>query len=268
MGRVISFVSGKGGVGKSVMCAGIGSALAEMNKSVCLIDFDFGLNNLDLMLNLEQKVVYDITDFLSGKTRLRQTLIADEHKDNLYFLSSAKVNLFEDLDPSLVKDVVDRIAGVFDYVLIDSPAGISQASRFIIEQFSEVVLVTTPNISSIRDAGNIARIIFNLNKTPKLIVNKLRPEMIDKHKSLSEIEIGRMLNLSLLGVFHEIDDISTYSSIKGVYECSVDGRDEFKGLATNLANNRAYNESISINKRHNKIRKLLDVFKWGKYESV
>ena len=82
MGRVISFVSGKGGVGKSVLCAGIGCAIGEMGRSVCLLDFDFGLNNLDLMLNIEEKVVYDITDFLAGRTRLRQTLVSDEKREN------------------------------------------------------------------------------------------------------------------------------------------------------------------------------------------
>lgn len=238
MGRIISFVSGKGGVGKSVLCAGIGCALGEMGKSVCLLDFDFGLNNLDLMLNIEQNVVYDLSDFLSGRTRLRQTLVSEERRDNVYFLSTSKINTIAELDLELVSQTIKQLAAVFDFVLIDCPAGIDNANRFCIEEADEVCVVVCPNIASLRDANKIASLIFNLGKKPRLIINRLKKNLVLKKKSLNEEEISKMLNMQCLGVCYECEALGSYLSLNNVYDCSMEAKQNFNLLAANLIGNK------------------------------
>jgi len=237
MGRIICFVSGKGGVGKTVITAGIGKALASMGKSVCLLDFDFGLNNLDLMLGLEQGVVYDLTDYIAGRCRLRQALVQDNDFDNLYYLSSFKVKLFEELNADNICETIKKVAAVFDFCLIDSPAGIGEDSRFVIANSNEIVIVTTPNISSVRDASKISNYAFNSGKQTGLIVNKIRGDLVVSNKSITEEQISKTLNLKLLGVMPEYDAIEVYSNIKSVYDCSVQSRYAFDTLANNIANN-------------------------------
>ena len=186
MGRIIGFVSGKGGVGKSCITAGIGKALANLNKSVCLIDFDFGLNNLDLMLGLETNVVYDLTDYFAGRSRLRQTLVPDSEFDGLYYLSTHKATCFDVVDKNLLKEVITKLGEVFEYVLIDCPAGMGQDFRFIVDVASEIIVISTPNICAIRDASKVTSEVVKYKKQAGVIVNKIRGDLVLGGKCFDE----------------------------------------------------------------------------------
>ncbi|MBO4570004.1 MAG: P-loop NTPase [Clostridia bacterium] len=240
MGRIIGFVSGKGGVGKSCITAGIGKALANLNKSVCLVDFDFGLNNLDLMLGIETNVVYDLTDYFAGRSRLRQTLVPDNEFDGLYYLSTHKASSFDAIDKSLLKEVITKLGEVFEYVLIDCSAGMGQDFKFIIDCVNEIIIVSTPNICAIRDASKVASEVFKLKKQAGVIVNKLRGDLVLGGKSFDEKQIAKTLGLKLIGVMPEYEAISVYSSIKSVYNTSLEVKNAFIVLAKNILKNTSF----------------------------
>lgn len=234
MGRKISIVSGKGGVGKSTIACGMGLALAKNGHSVCLVDLDFGLNNLDVYLGLENKVVYDLGDCLNGKCRLKQALVSLPGTENLYLLPSVRYNQ-ESVIQTDIKQITDKLASVFDFVLLDAPAGILSGFDMAIRGSNETIVVVTPHVSSLRDADKVISRIRGCGvENVQVIVNRIRGDMVARGEMLGHEQIEKLLKTKLLGVVPESDNINIYSSFK--FERIAKNKDvvAFSILAHNL----------------------------------
>ena len=235
MGRKIVITSGKGGVGKTSITAGLGIALSHLGASVCMIDLDFGLNNLDLVLNLEDRVIYDLADCVSGKCRLKQALIPDRLKENLFYLPSGKISNEQIADKEQIVQIINKLSQVFDYCLLDSPAGLGKGFEIALSVSDEVIIVATSNISSLRDASKVKQIVISGGfKNLGLIINRLRGDLVATGKMLDENYISKALNINLLGVLPEIDEINVLSNIKSIYECGEYCKFAFDILAKNI----------------------------------
>jgi septum site-determining protein MinD len=201
MGRVIVVTSGKGGVGKTTTTANIGLALAQRNRKVAVIDADFGLRNLDLLLGLENRVVYTAVEVLAGECRLEQALVKDKRRPNLVLLPAAQNRTKDAVTPAQMRQLVMAIAKVYDYVLIDSPAGIEMGFQNAIAAAQEALIVTTPEIAAVRDADRVIGLLEanNIKKT-NLIVNRLRPKMVEANDMMSVEDVQEILAIPLIGV--------------------------------------------------------------------
>lgn len=212
MGRKIIVTSGKGGVGKTTIVAGLGRALAKLNASVCVVDGDIGLNNLDLILGVENKVVYDLCDCMQGKCRIKQAIIKDEKLDNLYTLPAGK-----NMPLTVVftfDSIINKLATIFDYVIVDSPAGKDEGFMRAAKSCDEAIIVVTPHISSIRDASKMINIFSAKNncKDTMIVVNRIRGDMVASGEMLSHSDIVSLLNKKLVGIIPESDAYNVTSS--------------------------------------------------------
>jgi septum site-determining protein MinD len=201
MGRVIVVTSGKGGVGKTTTTANIGMALAQRNRRVAVVDADFGLRNLDLLLGLENRVVYTAVEVLAGECRLEQALVKDKRRGNLVLLPAAQNRTKDAVNPAQMKQLVLAIAKVYDYVLIDSPAGIEMGFQNAIAGAQEALIVTTPEISAVRDADRVIGLLEANNiKKASLIINRIRPKMIAANDMMSVEDVQEILAVPLIGI--------------------------------------------------------------------
>jgi septum site-determining protein MinD len=181
MGEVIVVTSGKGGVGKTTTTANVGTGLAMLEKKVVLIDTDIGLRNLDVVMGLENRIVYNLVDVIEGTCRIRNALIKDKRYPNLYLLPSAQTRDKNAVTPEQMRLLCKDLAEEFDFVLIDCPAGIEQGFRNAIAGADRAIIVTTPEVSAVRDADRIIGLLESEGKhNPKLIINRIRPHMVKK----------------------------------------------------------------------------------------
>ncbi len=213
MGEVIVITSGKGGVGKTTTTANLGSALALEGKKVALVDTDIGLRNLDVVMGLENRIVYDIVDVVEKKCKLRQALIKDKRFQELFLLPAAQTRdksaITEEQMIELIKDLKEE----FDYVLIDCPAGIEQGFKNAVAGADRAIVVTMAEISAIRDADRIIGLLESSQiKNPQLVVNKLRPEMVKKGKMMDVEDIVDLLSIDLIGVVPDDEYIITQTN--------------------------------------------------------
>ena len=179
MGEVIVITSGKGGVGKTTTTANLGVALALRNKKVALVDTDIGLRNLDVVMGLENRIVYDIVDVVEGKCKLRQALIKDKRFNELFLLPAAQTRDKSAVNEEQMKELIGKLKEEFDYILIDCPAGIEQGFKNAIAGANRAIVVTTAEISAIRDADRIIGLLEASEiKNPELIINRIRPTMV------------------------------------------------------------------------------------------
>jgi septum site-determining protein MinD len=211
-GKVIVITSGKGGVGKTTTSANLGMALASMGKKVVLVDADFGLRNLDLLLGLENRVVYTILDALSenenDRCRLDQALIKDKRQPNLALLPAAQTRDKSAITPEQMKNVTTELTESYDYVLVDCPAGIEQGFKNAIAGASEAIVVTTPEVSAVRDADRVIGLMEASGlKHPRLILNRLRPRMVEENNMMSVEDVMDILAIKLLGVVPEDEQV-------------------------------------------------------------
>ncbi|PDO10224.1 MAG: septum site-determining protein MinD [Candidatus Reconcilbacillus cellulovorans] len=201
MGEAIVVTSGKGGVGKTTTSANLGTALALFGKKVCLVDTDIGLRNLDVVMGLENRIVFDLVDVVEERCRPEQALVRDKRFDELYLLPAAQTRDKHAVTPDQVKRLVDGLKERFDYVIIDCPAGIEQGFRNAVAGADRAIVVTTPENAAVRDAD---RVIGLLEKEkidpPKLIVNRVRPKLIKSGDMLDIDEVCQILAIDLLGV--------------------------------------------------------------------
>ena len=206
MARKIVFTSGKGGVGKTTVCANLGVKLASMGLRVVMVDLDIGLNNLDVVMGIENKIVYDIVDCLENKCRIRQALVQDFRYPNLYILPSSHLFSSKSVNAHNLKMIVDTLAVSYDYVLIDCPAGIDIGFHRAVFCADEALVVTTPHISSIRDADKVISVLksYNLIST-KLIVNRIRGDLVLNGEMVEATRIAKLLKTDLLGVIADED---------------------------------------------------------------
>lgn len=216
MGKVIVIVSGKGGVGKTTSTANIGTALALQGKRVCLLDMDIGLRNLDVVLGLENRIIYDIVDVVEGRAKLHQAIIKDKRFDDLLYLLPAAQNADKNsLNEAQMIELVSELKKDYDYVLIDCPAGIEQGFRNSVAAADEAILITTPEISAIRDADRIIGLIEQMDMDgPRLVINRIRKKMMQNGEIMDVDEITRHLSIELLGIILEDDNV-VRSSNKG-----------------------------------------------------
>ena len=179
MARKIVITSGKGGVGKTTVCANLGVQLANLGFRVALFDADIGLNNLDVVMGIENRVVYDIADVIKGKCRIKQALVQDERYPTLYVMPSAQMENKQILSGEQIKLVVDLVSPNFDYILIDCPAGVDIGFHRAVFSANEALVVVTPHISSVRDADKVLSILSNYKLHSKsLIINRVRGDML------------------------------------------------------------------------------------------
>jgi septum site-determining protein MinD len=201
MGEAIVITSGKGGVGKTTTSANIGTALALLGKKVCMVDTDIGLRNLDVVMGLENRIVYDLVDVVEGRCRLPQALIKDKRFDELYLLPAAQTKDKDSVTADDVKTIILDLKQDFDFVIIDCPAGIEQGFKNAIAGADKAIVVTTPENAAVRDADRIIGLLeSNKIRNSKLIVNRIRPNMVKRGEMLDIDEIISVLSIDLLGI--------------------------------------------------------------------
>lgn len=213
---VITITSGKGGVGKTTATANLGVALALLGKRVVVVDSDIGLRNLDVVMGLENRIVYDIVDVSEGYCRLRQALIRDKRLSELYLLPAAQTRDKTAVSPEDMVRLCDQMRDDFNFVLIDSPAGIEQGFRNAIAPADEVLIVTTPEVAAVRDADRIIGLVEAAEKGPaSLIINRLKPEMVRYGNMLTTADVIEILAIDLIGIIPE-DEAIIVSMNKGI----------------------------------------------------
>jgi len=208
MARVIVVTSGKGGVGKTTTTSNLGMSLARLGHSTLLIDADVGLRNLDLLLGLENRIIYTGLDVLKETCRLEQAIIQDKRQPKLSFfpLSSNRTEI--PIRSDQVKEFIERLKGDYEYILIDSPAGIDNSFQTAIECANEAIVVVTPELPSIRDADRVIGILMSEGiKTINLIINRIRPNMVKTDDMMSIEDVTNILGIELIGVVPDSEKI-------------------------------------------------------------
>jgi septum site-determining protein MinD len=206
--KVITVTSGKGGVGKTTTTANLAVALASDGKKVVCIDGDIGLRNLDVVLGLENRIVYDIVDVVEGRCRLRQAMIRDKQFPELYLIPAAQTRDKSALSPSDMIRVADELRPDFDFILIDSPAGIERGFRNAVAPADLVLVVTNPEVSAVRDADRIIGLVESEEKGPaRLIINRINPAMVKRGDMLKPDDVIELLAIELIGLVPEDENV-------------------------------------------------------------
>ena len=208
MGEIIVVTSGKGGVGKTTTTANIGAGLSRLGKKVLVIDTDLGLRNLDVVMGLENRIVYNLVDVVEGNCRLNQALIKHKKYSNLCLLPSAQTRDKDSVSPEQMKALIDELRENFDYVLLDCPAGIEQGFKNAIAGADRAFVVTTPEVSAIRDADRIVGLLeANEMQRIDLIINRIRMDMVKRGDMLKVEDVNEILSLPLIGVVPDDEQI-------------------------------------------------------------
>ena len=208
MSEVIVITSGKGGVGKTTTTANVGTGLAKLDQKVVLIDTDIGLRNLDVVMGLENRIVYNLVDVVEGNCRIKQALIKDKRYPNLYLLPSAQTRDKTAVSPEQMVKLIEELRSEFDYILLDCPAGIEQGFKNAIAAADRALIVTTPEVSAIRDADRIIGLLeANEIKKTDLIVNRIRMDMVRRGDMMSVDDVADILAVPVIGVVPDDEDI-------------------------------------------------------------
>jgi len=206
--RVITITSGKGGVGKTTLTANLGVALAMQGRRVVVIDADVGLRNLDMMLGLENRIVYDLVDVIEGRCRLRQALVHDKQLSEMFLLPAAQTRDKSAVTPEDMVRVCGDLREQHDFILVDSPAGIEEGFRYAIAPADEILIVTNPEVAAVRDADRVVGLIEAEEKgSARLILNRVRPEMVKRGEMLDIADVVELLAVDLIGIVPEEPEI-------------------------------------------------------------
>ena len=206
--KVITVTSGKGGVGKTTTAANLGVALPILGKKVTLVDADIGLRNLDVVMGLENRIVYDLVDVVEGRCKLRQAMIKHKQFDDLYLIPAAQTRDKSAVSPSDMIELADKLRNEFDFILFDSPAGIERGFRNAVAAADEVLIVTNPEVSAVRDADRIIGLLEAENKGPgQLILNRVKMDMIRRGDMLSAEDVTDILAIRLIGIVPEDETV-------------------------------------------------------------
>lgn len=242
--KVITITSGKGGVGKTTATANIGAALAKNGQRVACIDADIGLRNLDVVLGLENRIVYDLVDAVEGRCRLKQAMIKDKHIPDLYLIPSAQTRDKTAVSPSDMIRLCNELRPDLDWILIDSPAGIERGFKNAIAPADEVIVITNPEVSAVRDADRIIGIVEAEEKgSPRLLINRLNPEMVRQNNMLSAEDVIDLLAIELLGIVPEDKNV-IISTNQGI-PVSLDGK-TMAGAAYQNISRRLLGEDVPL----------------------
>jgi septum site-determining protein MinD len=208
MARVIVITSGKGGVGKTTVTSNLGMALARLKYQVLLIDADVGLRNLDLLLGLESRIIYTGLDILAGTCRLEQTLIQDKRESNLTFFPLSSNQGKFSVTKEQIQNFIDTLKNKYDYILIDSPAGIDSSFQTAIQAAQEAIVVVTPEVTSIRDADKVIGLLEARGiKSNYLLVNRIKPDMVKAENMMSLDDVRDILGLPIIGVIPDSEQV-------------------------------------------------------------
>lgn len=242
-GRVIVITSGKGGVGKTTTNANIGTALARAGKKVVMIDTDLGLRNLDLLLGLENRIVYTIVDVVEERCKLKQALVKDKKNPNLCLLAAAQTRDKTAVTEEQLKNICEELKKDFDFILVDCPAGIEQGFQNAVAGASEAIVVTTPEMSAVRDADRIIGLLESKEeiKSYRLLLNRVRPNLIKSNDMMSVDDVVDILSAQLIGIIPEDTGIIT-STNKG--EPIVNDEKSLAGQAYNNVARRIIGEDV------------------------
>jgi septum site-determining protein MinD len=262
--KVLTITSGKGGVGKTTTTANIAVALAEKGQKVVCIDGDIGLRNLDVVLGLENRIVYDIVDVIEGRCRLKQAMIRDKRNPELYLIPAAQTRDKSALSPSDMIQVCDELRPDFDWILIDSPAGIERGFRNALAPADLVVVVTNPEVSAVRDADRIIGLIEAEQKGPaQLIINRINMDLVKKGDMLDSVDVQELLSIDLIGIIPE-DEAVIISTNRG-QPIALDKKSKagitFDNIGRRLLGEEV--EFIALNGRDDILGKLSKMFKSG-----
>lgn len=250
MSEVIVITSGKGGVGKTTTSANIGAGLALEGKSVVIIDADIGLRNLDVVMGLENRIVYDLIDVIEGSCRLKQALIRDKRYENLFLLPAAQTKDKTAINPEQMKKLCESLKELYDYILIDCPAGIEQGFKNAISGADKAIVVTTPEVSAVRDADRIIGLLeANEISNPLLIINRIRIDMVKNGNMMAIEDVKEILAVDILGVVPD-DESIVVSTNKG--EPAVGDNTSFAGNAYRNIVKRIMGENIPFMDLENK----------------
>ncbi len=256
--RVLVITSGKGGVGKTTTTANLGTALAMMDFRVVLIDTDIGLRNLDVVMGLENRIVFDIVDVVQGNCKIKQALIKDKRIDGLHLLPAAQTKDKTAVTPHQMKNLTNELRNDFDYILVDCPAGIEQGFKNAIAGADDAIIVATPEVSSVRDADRIVGLLEAAGLTnARLIINRLRSKMVRRGDMMDIDDILDILSIDLLGVVPE-DESIVVSTNRG--EPAVLDNNSRAGLAYRRISRRIAGEEVDI-QTNNDSHWIMDRFK-------
>lgn len=261
--RVLVITSGKGGVGKTTTVANLGTALAMMDQKVVLLDTDLGLRNLDVVMGLENRIVFDIVDVVNGNCKLKQALIKDKRFEGLYLLPAAQTKDKNAITPHQMKNLTNELRKEFNFVLVDCPAGIEQGFKNAIAGADDAIVVATPEVSSVRDADRIIGLLeaAGLNNS-RLIINRIRNKMVKRGDMMDIDDINDILSISLVGVVPEDESIvvSTNRGEPAVLESSSRAGEAYRRIARRLMGEEvpivAIDDSSGLVDRFKKMLKL------------
>lgn len=262
MGEVIVITSGKGGVGKTTTTANIGTGLAQLGKKVVLIDTDIGLRNLDVVMGLENRIVYNLVDVVEGNCRAKQAMIKDKKYGNLFLLPSAQTRDKTSVSPDQMKALVDELREEFDYILLDCPAGIEQGFKNAIAGADRALIVTTPEVSAIRDADRIIGLLQAAEITKiELIVNRIRIDMVKRGDMLSVDDVLDILAIDLIGIVPDDEAIVVATNVGE----PLVGQDNKAGQAYANICKRVIGEEVEFTKFEDEsfFKKLMNLIKRG-----
>jgi septum site-determining protein MinD len=216
LGEAIVITSGKGGVGKTTTSANLGTALAILGKRVCLVDTDIGLRNLDVVMGLENRIIYDLVDVVEGRCKMHQALVKDKRFDDLlYLMPAAQTSDKTAVVPDQIKTLIQQLKQEFDYVIIDCPAGIEQGYKNAVSGADKAIVVTTPEISAVRDADRIIGLLEQEEniEPPRLIVNRIRNHLMKNGDTMDVDEVVHHLSIDLIGIVADDDEVIKASNI-------------------------------------------------------
>ncbi|MCI6242786.1 MAG: septum site-determining protein MinD [Lachnospiraceae bacterium] len=269
MGEAIVFTSGKGGVGKTTTIANIGAGLSRLDKKVIMIDTDMGLRNLDVVMGMEDQIQYNLIDLLENKCRLKQALIRDKRYPNLFMIPAAlrckKVSDYE----SKLYTLISQIKQEFDYCLIDCPAGIDDGFHFAVSAADRAVVVTSPHISAVRDAGRVLYLLDGMHfPQVDLLINSYNAHMVRKHDMLSRKDIEDILGLPAIGVI-PMDEKVIISQNKGIPVLGMHAKSAraFMNAARAITNPRVVPVDLNSEDNRTKDGKIFINGKECRYES-
>jgi len=269
LAKVVTITSGKGGVGKSTSTANIATALAKLGKKVIAVDFDIGLRNLDMILGLENRIVYDVVDVMEGNCNLAQAIIKDKRSKNLHFIPASQTKDKNVLNKEKVENLINELKKDFDYILIDSPAGIESGFEHSIYLADTALIVTTPEISSVRDADRVIGIIDAKSKKAQegkevekyIIINRIKPDLVEKGEMLSTEDVLHILALPLIGIVPDDEEIVKSTNIGepvALNEKSLVG-EAFRRIAKRLEGEKV--DFIDLDQKKGFLGKLKGLFK-------
>lgn len=243
MSEIIVITSGKGGVGKTTVTANLGLGLAKLNKKVVVVDTDIGLRNLDVVLGLENRIIYNLIDVIEGTCRMKQGLIRDKRCENLFLLPSAQTKDKTAVTPEQMIKLTRDLSEEFDYILLDCPAGIEQGFKNAIAGANRAIVVTTPEVSAIRDADRIIGLL-QANEMPEihLLINRLRMDMIRRGEMMSVEDVTEILAVDLIGAVPD-DEAVVIATNQGEPLC---GQDSLSGQAFSNICRRITGEEIPL----------------------